>query len=776
MVGMGFAGWHWLVGGREGVVAAVWLLAGLCSGVACGLVYSDYAARSNEYGLAARSGQDVVLVDVAELESFPEASSSGWRALVRCRGSGQRLVALFGLINPRLLPGEHFVLRGRTRVVDGPLNMYEFDYRAHLLARRVRGVVQVDTFALSGGFDHSPLTGAQRAVGRARLAVQDLIEGSGIPSDNAGILRAILLGEQGAVPSHLRARYSEVGAAHILAVSGLHLAIFVLGVYGLLGFLLRPVAGMFSGGGALKARLCLATLAGAGYMVFTGGPTSCVRAFIMVFGYALARVVDRDYDLWSWLGVSTLAIVSWRPSAVTEAGFQLSTLSVSAIALAAHFVGRSPALQRVRAVVATLPRVLELPAKYLLGGAIASLAASLATLPFVWWHFHTVPLASLPANLVAVPLVTFWVLPVAICAAVLSGLPFIAGTVLQLAAAGLFCLDSALELLGDTVSASRPPWPGWFVAGMLSASLFAVAFIPRPRVRILAAAMAAVCVILSAADRPGQPAARVHFFATGEGDAALVRLSCGKTVMTDGGRRELGRRVLLPHLAKEGGLRVDLLVLTHGHSDHWAGIADIADKVEIGQILVNGSPSSLRVAGIIAAKAKGSRPPPILPVRAGDKVKLCDAAMHVLWPVAPPGTERDENDGSLVLGIGLPGAGVLFAGDVEIAAPVRRAVLWWQSVRSAERAEGRRPILVLKAPHHGHRSEAYERLLGVLVPDAVVVSSDGRKDWKGWVRRRPHGDSQFPHLATTGQDGAITVEMGSKGQVFFDRFGRNLLE
>lgn len=776
LIGLVLALRHWLREQRRGAVAIIWLLAGLGAGAACSLVYAEYAASHREMREPGGSETDKLLAYVAEVESFPEAGSSGWRAVIRLAVSGRRAMALFGPNNPRLLPGDRFTLVGRSRVVEEPLNLYEFDYGAFLLARRIGRVVHVDMFALAAARGLSPAERALRSFGRVRMALQEIIDGADIPSDNAGILRAILLGEQGAVPGHLRERYSEVGAAHILAVSGMHLAIFFLGMYGLLGFLLRPLAGLLPGGGALKVRLCAATLAGAGYMTLTGGPTSCVRAFIMVFGYALARVLGRDYDLWSWLGVSSLAILSYRPSAVTEAGFQLSTLSVAAIALAASCAARTPRLQRLRANLNTAHRFLRPPAQYMIGGMIASLAASLATLPFVWWHFYTVPLASLPANLIAVPLVTFWVLPAGLGAVAMSWAPAVATAGLKIANAGLFLLDSALETWGEAVSACRPPWPGWGVAAALCASLYAAAFVPRRNVRIVALMVATSCVIFVAAPRPAGKDTIIHFFASGEGDAALLRTPCGQTALIDGGRRELGRRALLPYLAKEGLLSLDLLVITHGHSDHWGGIAEIADKLEIARIVVNGSPSSRYAAEIIAARSGGNQRPPIVSARAGQSLLLCGFPMRVLWPADAWRAGQDENDCSLVLGYEVEGAGFLFTGDVEAAATVEMAGQWWRRTRARGLAQGRASPLIMKAPHHGHHSAAYERLLSDLNPDAVVVSSDGKKSWWGWLPGLPPRAPQALHVAVTGQDGAITAHINAKGQVFFDRLRRNSLE
>ena len=463
-------------------------------------------------------------------------------------------------------------------------------------------------------------------------------------------------------------------------------------------------------------------------LVVTGSPVSCVRAFVMWIGYACARVIHRDYDLWTWLAVSGLVVVAWRPEALFEASFQLSTASVAAIALAG---GRREKAKGGRG---------ERLVSWVRAGLRVSAAATAGTLPLVWWHFGTIPVLSLAANLLAVPLVTLAVMPCAFVGVV----TWEWGGWLGELAAGcteelLFVLHAVLEAWVAVVPAQSPAWGGWWVAGLIGAGGLLLAGKRRwMGVGVLAAGLAGYAL------PSGGDGVEVHVLPVGEGDATLVRLPCGEVWMIDGGPGRSGRFTVLPFLRHRGWTSLDGFILTHGHEDHWGGIHEVASQVEVGRILHGPTDSARGVAALLGRRWPKARS---VEVAAGDGWARCGVRFDVVWPPEEGNPGRSENDTSLMLRLEYAGVELVWAGDVEGRQELEAA----EAVAALRR--GRLPVLsIVKAPHHGHRSKMAGVLNGMLAPDVVVLSAEGERTWYGglWLAGAGRGGA-WVHV--TGVDG-----------------------
>jgi len=304
------------------------------------------------------------------------------------------------------------------------------------------------------------------------------------------------------------------------------------------------------------------------------------------------------------------------------------------------------------------------------------------------------------------------VLPLGLASAFLEwAIPGMAEATWWIAGAAMSCADVMVEWLVGVTGVLAPRWPGALAACGASWGLMGLMCTRGRFLRLASAAIltlgVAGCAIPSAID-----GFRVHVFHVGDGDATLIQDTGGRTVMIDGGRTGTGRRVLLPWFRREGVDRIDWLVLSHGHDDHWGGIAEISDRLEICAIAVNGSPASQRAAVSIARRSPGCDGVPTLVrrVRNGHKLKLGDLRLDVLGPI-DLGQRASENDRSLLVR--------LSRGDVE----------WWfpgdlESKETLGNLKRSTRLTVLKAPHHGRASETFFELTRKLRPDLIVVTAD----------------------------------------------------
>ncbi|HMA14488.1 MAG: ComEC/Rec2 family competence protein, partial [Bacteroidota bacterium] len=321
-------------------------------------------------------------------------------------------VTVAGLDNPPP-PGSRLALRAALRPPSAPALPGAFDFARQAWFQQLGGV----------GFAY----GAPRPLDAAQAPEAGLRQGwdlwwSGLrqtvttriaahlDGPRGGIAIALITGQRGGIPEAVQENVRDSGLAHLLAISGLHMGL----VAGLLLFFLR--AGL-----ALSPRVALyhpikkwaASIAAAGafvYLNLVGANVPAERAFLMVLIVLLAVLLDRRAISLRLVAAAAVVILLARPESLMSASFQMSFAAVTAL-IAAY-----EAWQYRRRRGREPPGPVGRFAGYVAGVAATSVIAMLATAPFAAFHFHRLALWGLPANLVAVPLTAFWIMPWAVLA------------------------------------------------------------------------------------------------------------------------------------------------------------------------------------------------------------------------------------------------------------------------------------------------------------------------------------------------------------------------
>ena len=226
-----------------------------------------------------------------------------------------------------------------------------------------------------------------------------------LPGANGGIATALATGDQNAVPAADADAMRRSGLTHLLSVSGLHIAAAV-GAAMLLTLKLLALSERL----ALRLNLVLVAagvgaLTGIGYTLLTGAqvPTvrSCVAALLVLAGIALGR----DAPSMRLLAVGALVVLIFRPEAIAGASFQLSFAAVaSIIALHSSAWARRVFSRRDEGLPARLGRAL-------LAMVATGLAVEITLIPIALYHFHRAGLYGVLANIIAIPLTTFVIMP-----------------------------------------------------------------------------------------------------------------------------------------------------------------------------------------------------------------------------------------------------------------------------------------------------------------------------------------------------------------------------
>ena len=316
--------------------------------------------------------------------------------------------------------------------------------------------------ALPGGYDPARraffegIGATGFALGQARLL--EPAEGSGIErlrhriaarigaaiedAAAAGVAIALATGLRGDLPKAAHDAIRDAGLAHLLAISGLHLGL----VAGLVFAAVRAALALWPSVSlrypVKKWAAVAAIAAGFGYMLLAGATVPTQRAFLMVALALLAVIVDRLEIGMRLVALAAFAVLVLEPYALTTASFQLSFAAVAA--LVAAYERLAPVLPDIRARIGRAPF-------FLAATLLTTVVATLATAPFAAHHFGRIAAYGLAANLIAVPVAAFWIMPAALVGALAMPLGLEAWPLAVMEAG----IDAVLRT-AETVSA----WPG----------------------------------------------------------------------------------------------------------------------------------------------------------------------------------------------------------------------------------------------------------------------------------------------------------------------------
>ncbi len=541
---------------------------------------------------------------------------------------------------------------------------------------------------------------------KARLAAA---LGAALPDPEAALAQGILLGNRAAMPQGLRDAFARTNTSHIVAISGFNIAL----VAGALLFLFQRLLG---------ARWAFLPAVGGvmGYTVLVGAAPSVVRAAIMGGILILGRRLGRPGDTMVALLWAAGLMTALQPLLLWDVGFQLSFLATA---------GLIAVLPRLQARLSFLPA-------WIGEDLTTTLAAQIAVLPVLIVNFGQFSPLGILANLLVLP--AFPPIMVLGGLAALGGAlvpalgvlagwlawPFLAYMIRVVEfCAGQPGASTSLGFLED--AAPVLAWAYYAGLGLWLAAPMVRGEAPRPAalaehsdapswagtwVRWYAGAGAALLMLFWGIGVAGAPPAelRATVLDVGQGDAVLVRTPEGRTVLVDGGPSPavladaLGRR--LPFWRRE----IDLVILTHPHEDHLAGLIEVLERYTVRQVLdaPDDRPSLAHQRFRELARQQGAG---YALTEVGQRVELGGgAALEVLHP--PPGRCPDAHACSALLRLSDGEAALLLTGDLDPAAQRMLSV--------TDRAPA---SAVLKVPHHG-AAGLDPAFLAAVAPEVAIVS------------------------------------------------------
>ncbi len=696
--------------------------------------------------------------------------------------AGGARIALYGPIDapmPVLHCGERVAVSATLREPERYRDPGVWDGRAWLLSQGIGAVAAAKAaqLAVTGHAAQGSLwqrlpcvihsmqqTASERLISFAdRATLHPLPRWLTLTHDDAAMLSAMVTGDRTYLGRSVRSGFEKTGSFHLLVVSGLHLGLFAGFVFALARRLRLP---------RIAATVTTIALAFT-YALITGFGQPVQRAFWMIALYLLGRLLYRERGGLNAIGFAALGLLAVNPRALLDAGFQMTLLSVIAIAgIVAPLSERTfgPFLQATRAIdvvaldSALPPRLaqfrvtLRLIAAHLdplvkrlkkkKNGAQRLLAlatwCALRTVEVITvsavieltmalpmaGYFHRVTTFGVVVNVLIVPALAL-LLPAAFLTLLtllllpkLALIPAAVTAIILHAVTAIVGLFAGLRL-GD-LRVSGPT----LLFGIASMVLLAIS-IWSIRQRRFGVAPGLVCLVAAAvlAFAPAPATRRQHVLEVtaidvGQGDSLLVVAPDGKTLLVDaggfpGGRSastgnfDMGEDVVSPYLWSRNMRRLDAVALTHAHSDHMGGMPAVLRNFRPRELWIGKNPDTPEYHALLAeAEELGIA---VRQFAAGDALTFGGAEVRVLAPARDyePGPAASNND-SLVLHVANGKTSALLEGDAE--APSEARILG-QPALAADLASD-----LLKVAHHGSRTSTIPLFLRAVSPRYAVVS------------------------------------------------------
>jgi competence protein ComEC len=588
---------------------------------------------------------------------------------------------------------------GELRLPQGRRNLGGFDTRRYLAAKEISAIMSEPASALTllEGREAQWLKKTGYGIRAQILKVLNQC----LPQEEASVLAGMLIGDTSQMPEEMEEDFRRAGLSHVMAVSGANIA-----------FILMPLLGLLQKMGFNRRWASAISFPVMVFYVFaTGMEASVIRAAIMAGVTLTGMILWRKADIFCAMAVSAILILLANSFMLFDPGFILSfaaTLSLT--------VFYKPLFNK-------LPE--KLP-KSIRDTLAATLAAQIGVLPIIVYSFNTLSVISLFSNLIIVPL---------------TGLITLSGALLALV--GSFWLPFALMMgqgitwlikgmLWLTRSLAGLPWaeinlatPSLMLIGLYYLVLLYLRYgharLPRDIGRPLLAGIFALCgavmVLVSLPDR----SLRIYFADVGQGDCVLIRTPGQKNIIIDGGGglndaqgSYVGENIVVPLLYDLNMTQIDVMIATHGHSDHIGGLGSVLEAVPVRQLIHADAPDPGMNPLLHKARKMGV---PTVMAREGD-ILLAEEGLNlqVIYPLLetwnmPQSATTSANEYSLVTKLDYGAFSALFTGD--IGAETEGRILADGAMVDCD---------LMKIAHHGSRYSSAQRFIEATTPSLAIAS------------------------------------------------------
>jgi len=459
------------------------------------------------------------------------------------------------------------------------------------------------------------------------------------------IYAALILGERQGLTSRVREPFDRSGVGHIMAVSGLHLGLVAWLFFTLSRWLLSLSRRLILMVDIRKLAALVTTVPVIGYGLITGFQLSSQRAVVMILVFLWSLIIGRERDVWSSLCLAALVILSLSGESLFTTSFQLSFLAVAGILWLSPMIFRP--LSKYTAATGPFQRnrLASTILTYTIGLVAVTTAATVMTIPLVAHHFHRFSAVAIPANLMVVPIIGLWIIPLGLLSSVAFFISSaLGGFLLSLGAAGIHMAVSVVQFWSDI------PWgsawvirPSWLEISMFYGLLYlGIRFRAARSYRILLVALLAI-LLGDMAYWTYQTRVNRNFRVTvldvGRGSAALIRFPGTHRMLIAHnvfGRRgfHLPRIAIAPFLWHNKITRVDYLLTIGPNAPRSDRLQFMVETFHVREVILD-LPQERSING---ARMRGGRGGEIIVDYRGWSFRFCEAGVRITRE--PPATDE----------------------------------------------------------------------------------------------------------------------------------------
>jgi competence protein ComEC len=618
--------------------------------------------------------------------------------------------------------GDRLVLTGE---LEPPPEIEDFDYAAFLARQGIDTVMSFpDVRLVNDGEGFS----FYRWLFDTRNRLADSLAVT-VPEPQAALGQALLLGIRDNLPDDITDNFRDSGTSHILAISGLHVGV-------LLVILLTLSAVVF--GRRYQLYLIAPLLLIWAYALIAGASPSVVRAGIMGTAYLGALVVGRPRSTLPALALAAALMVAVEPRVMFQVSFQLSFSAMGGIAL--FYEPLSDKIQAGLGISQERGSFFPVLARLVVDSASVTIVATLATLPLVGFYFEQVSLVGLPTTMLAM-----LALPLALVSNALAASIGLYSETFAQPFAWIAGASSAYIVKVASV-ASRYPWAVFETGGInhiwVAAYYGTIAALTltqsRPRkiptlkkalrslnlsgwIRSIKIPWQAVVVALAVAGLAWTAALtlpdgklRVVFADVGQGDMTVITTPGGHRIVIDGGPDRIKAAGVMSSVLQFWERSVDLVILTHPHSDHMIGLTEVLHRYDVKRVLQreieHDSPEYAEWQRALAqegAEVLSAVPGQVIAFNDGVFIEVVGPAIRLLR-----GTTSDIDNASVAVRLVYGSVSFMLTGDI-----------FREGESLMVRGGTSLDSDVLKVAHHGSRSSSTDDFLSAVSPNLAIISA-----------------------------------------------------